>query len=266
MSEFIKLFNSHNDYESFLNSNDFVKPNVSYCKQENEVHYSPLRLFKGHEYIDLKLPSGTLWATMNVGATSPKERGLLFQWGDTSGYTFDQVGSGSGMKQFAEQDYKYYSSTGMTKYNSTDGLNYLFTVDDPSEQWNDGSSLARWSMPSVSNYNELIQNTTISFNQTDNVYEFTSKNNGEKLIMPFGYAYNGQVVLHPSAYGNMYFDWLLYPSDELNSDYTRVNALDVYTRYHNTIDWYSVDDNMAYRYYGLQVRPIVQRIGPTDNY
>lgn len=28
----------------------------------------------GHEYVDLGLPSGTLWATYNVGATSPYER------------------------------------------------------------------------------------------------------------------------------------------------------------------------------------------------
>ena len=28
-----------------------------------------------HEYVDLGLPSGTLWATMNVGANSPEEFG-----------------------------------------------------------------------------------------------------------------------------------------------------------------------------------------------
>lgn len=37
----------------------------------------------GHEYVDLGLPSGTLWATYNVGATSPYEKGHYFAWGET---------------------------------------------------------------------------------------------------------------------------------------------------------------------------------------
>ena len=46
----------------------------------------------GYDYVDLGLPSGTLWATCNVGASKPSELGLYFQWGDTKGYKEDQVG------------------------------------------------------------------------------------------------------------------------------------------------------------------------------
>ena len=35
--------------------------------------------------VDLGLPSGTLWANMNVGATSETENGILFLWGDITG-------------------------------------------------------------------------------------------------------------------------------------------------------------------------------------
>lgn len=35
-----------------------------------------------HEYVDLGLPSGLKWATCNVGAERPQERGELFSWGD----------------------------------------------------------------------------------------------------------------------------------------------------------------------------------------
>ena len=45
-----------------------------------------------HEYVDLGLPSGTLWATCNIGANSPEEAGLYFAWGETQGYTAEQVG------------------------------------------------------------------------------------------------------------------------------------------------------------------------------
>lgn len=37
----------------------------------------------GYEYVDLGLPSGTLWATCNIGATSPSEKGYLYAWGES---------------------------------------------------------------------------------------------------------------------------------------------------------------------------------------
>ena len=36
-----------------------------------------------HEYVDLGLPSGTLWATCNIGATAPEGYGDYFAWGET---------------------------------------------------------------------------------------------------------------------------------------------------------------------------------------
>ena len=73
----------------------------------------------GYEYVDLGLPSGTLWGTMNVGASKPSDYGLYFQWGDTQGYTADQIGIGEGKKAFRWSDYKFSyqeSSLAFTKY------------------------------------------------------------------------------------------------------------------------------------------------------
>ena len=42
----------------------------------------------GFEYIDLGLPSGTMWATCNVGASKPEDEGLLFQFGRVDGYNY----------------------------------------------------------------------------------------------------------------------------------------------------------------------------------
>ena len=39
--------------------------------------------YQGHEYVDLGLPSGTLWATCNVGADTPEGFGDYFAWGET---------------------------------------------------------------------------------------------------------------------------------------------------------------------------------------
>lgn len=43
------------------------------------------------QLIDLGLPSGNLWADRNIGADSPEKKGLYFAWGETVGYTSEQV-------------------------------------------------------------------------------------------------------------------------------------------------------------------------------
>lgn len=40
-------------------------------------------IIDGHEYVDLGLPDGALWATCNIGANSPEEFGNYFAWGET---------------------------------------------------------------------------------------------------------------------------------------------------------------------------------------
>lgn len=41
-------------------------------------------MMNGYGYVDLGLPSGTMWATCNVGASKPEEFGDYFAWGETS--------------------------------------------------------------------------------------------------------------------------------------------------------------------------------------
>ena len=55
----------------------------------------------GYGYVDLGLPSGTLWATCNVGASKPSDYGLYFQWGDIVGYAKGQIGNVNVQKKFA---------------------------------------------------------------------------------------------------------------------------------------------------------------------
>lgn len=59
MGKYLKLFNTHADYNTYINSQDKVLPNVSYCENENEVHYNP--------YVP---PSRILTATYNIPTIS----------------------------------------------------------------------------------------------------------------------------------------------------------------------------------------------------
>ena len=41
MSKYLKLFETHTEYQTYINGTDKILPNVSYCEDNNEVHYNP---------------------------------------------------------------------------------------------------------------------------------------------------------------------------------------------------------------------------------
>ena len=53
------------------------------CKKDNGGNGT----YNGHDYIDLGLPSGTMWATCNVGADNPENYGDYFAWAETQSKT-----------------------------------------------------------------------------------------------------------------------------------------------------------------------------------
>jgi len=137
-----------------------------------------------HEYVDLGLPSGTLWATCNVGASKPEEYGDYFAWGETTPKsTYDW------------STYKWCngSETTMTKYCTrseygyngfTDNLTELHTEDDAATaNWGSG-----WKMPSLDQIEELINGsyTTWKWTQLNGVYGrmVTSDSNGNSIFLP----------------------------------------------------------------------------------
>lgn len=111
-----------------------------------------------YKAIDLGLPSGILWADRNIGAATPEDGGLYFQWGDTQGYTAEQVGNGEGQKYFDWSDYKFStdgSSLNLSKYNTSDGKTVLDLEDDAAHVNMGGN----WRMPTDEEYDELCLNT-----------------------------------------------------------------------------------------------------------
>lgn len=148
--------------------------------------------------IDLGLPSGTLWRSMNLGASAPEEAGLYFQWGDIQGWRADQVGTGEGKKYFDSYwtDYKFTEDGGetFTKYNTTDGKTTLDASDDAAVAMLGGS----WTMPTKAQFEELINSeyTTTTWTRYNDVNGFliTSKSNGNSIFLPAaGEAGNGNI-------------------------------------------------------------------------
>ena len=124
------------------------------------------------DYVDLGLPSGTLWAAYNIGATAPEEPGGFFAWGETVARTvfYDWVG------------YKFSkgSSSTITKYKSGNAI--LESIDDAA-YLNWGS---HWRMPTKKEWDELIANCIWTWTTQNgaNGYLITSNTNSNSIFLP----------------------------------------------------------------------------------
>ena len=161
--------------------------------------------------VDLGLASGTLWMDRNVGASSPEGAGLYFAWGETTGYTADEVGE---TKQFSWSDYKFGTSGSLTKYNSTDGLTTLETADDAVLQ-----NIHKCSMPTKVQIEELLDQTTYEYTTQNGVKGIllTSTLNGNSIFIPLAGVADHGSVLYGGSTGYLWFNSL--KEDDVNQAY-----------------------------------------------
>ena len=243
MAKHLKLSNNHEDYLNFKETSDFILPNVSYCVQENEVHYNDK--FMGHAYVDLGLPSGTLWATMNIGATDEWDVGDAYVWGETE--VRDIVENMSRSPDLYYDANKWIISSEpnnanaahyFTKYCSDSTKGYEGFVDNKKrlDLEDDAAHVnwgGEWHMPTSYQIKELLDNTTWEGGSFDGYGIFTSKINGKQIIFPGVINYR----LCLSCDLNESNDWLCW---SLNPYYD---------------DFYA--DDWSGRGFNLPVRPVI---------
>ena len=157
--------------------------------------------YNGHDYVDLGLPSGTLWATCNVGASKPQDYGNYYAWGET---TTKNIYDWNTYK-YANGDYKKLTKyCGLSNYGNngfTDNLTTLQSSDDAAiANWGSG-----WCMPTQGEWQELIDNTshTWTYHNGVNGQLFTASN-GYTLFLPAaGYC----AFSSPSVSGSYCYYW-----------------------------------------------------------
>ncbi len=140
-----------------------------------------------HEYVDLGLPSGTLWATCNVGANTPEEYGDYFAWGETAPKDYYDFSSYKWCKLESDNTYSCYTkycAESIFGYNGfTDGKIELDLVDDAAYiNWG-----ASWHMPSLEQIQELLNSCSWQWTERNGV-------NGQLVIGP-----NGNTIFLPAT-------------------------------------------------------------------
>lgn len=130
---------------------------------------------KGRMYVDLGLPSGTMWATMNVG-----EGGLFLEpyyaWGALSEYN-----------TYSKIRYDHLNS----KETLTDGMRLNLTHDIARQQWG-----GRWRMPTLDDFTELVNECAMTWCSLGNRRRaiLIIGPNGNKLVLPVtGYYKDGEI-------------------------------------------------------------------------
>lgn len=164
----------------------------------------------GHEYVDLGLPSGTLWATCNVGADKPEDSGDYFAWGETQSKS---------VYDWNTYMYSYGQSNQITKYCNraeygyngfTDNLTILLPSDDAATiNWGRGFHTC-----TLEEWKELYENCTYVWTTINGVNGccFTG-NNGNTLFLPAsGYCLDGEIYMVGN--GGCYWTSLLHGSPD----------------------------------------------------
>ena len=136
-----------------------------------------------HEYVDLGLPSGTLWATCNIGASAPEEYGDYFAWGETEPKDY-----------YDRSAYKwcYYDNNGYWKWTKYYFYNYASTIagDGKTElDPEDDAAYVNWSpywrTPSSDQIEELVNRCSWQWTQRNGVNgQLGTGPNGNTIFLP----------------------------------------------------------------------------------
>jgi uncharacterized protein (TIGR02145 family) len=195
-------------------------------------------------WVDLGLPTGTLWAKCNVGANSPEELGDHFAWGETtrkSNYLWTTYKYSNSSNKTLKK-YCYDSSFGYNGF--TDTLKELEAEDDAATvNWG-----SEWQMPSSTQIQELINNTNTMKEWTTlngvNGYKITSRNNGKSIFLPAAGSGYDTSILNTGSFG-------YYWSSSI-STYTPDLAFNL------SFKSGSINQSSTSRDYGNSVRPVLK--------
>lgn len=220
------------DYEFTLK---FLAPGTTYSfrayiKLDNDVFYGPVntattlgdkpasngryRIVNGHKFIDLGLPSGRLWATCNIGAEMPTDRGDSFAWGETEPKL-----------HYDCSNYKYGNSEqgDVYEYNLNDKKKILETEDDAAYvNWG-----SKCHVPKYEDFEELLNSDNCTWYSTymptytgENVegYMIVSNKNHNSIFLPTSYTKEGY---WSSCSMNNRFAYALKQYDDRRSCHTK---------------------------------------------
>lgn len=194
-------------------------------------------------YIDLGLPSGTLWATCNIGADNPWDYGDYFAWGEIK--IKDSFSWYSYKYAYGAPDklWKYCSREKKGNLCFTDMLRELVDTDDAAIV-NVGEE---WRIPTSYDFQELIDNCVWEWSKKEEIngYVITSKKYvGNEIFIPAA----GIKGFVRSLKGEAGYYW---SSSLYEDEPERAKCLFFKSN--------CIDENYWLRFCGLPIRPVLAK-------
>ena len=220
-SESVKKYEQAQIYEKKYTgteySKEFDKGASSKIKAANEA--AEYAKYKGHEWVDLGLPSGIKWATCNVGASRPEEYGYYFAWGETrEKSSYDEDNSVTFRKDYGDIG-------GDSRY------------DAAKANWG-----GDWRMPTYDELNELNTKCTWTWTTQNGVNGYNVEGpNGNSIFLPAAGRRLGTSLNYTGEYVS-YWSSSPYESGTDGAYGLNING--------------GLISFLSYRYYGRSVRPV----------
>ena len=161
-------------------------PEYSFFSYTTEKHYD----YAEPELVDLGLPSGTKWASFNLGSVAPTVPGYYYAWGEvhpTETFTSSYTSKYWYQARYNYPGYakKYSTVAGAAQENLVD----MKTVLDPEDDAATYCLGGEWRTPTSDDFGELFANCDRSV--VEDNYVYTSKINGNSITFPACGNYRG---------------------------------------------------------------------------
>ena len=228
----LKLYVYENDGEvsafvaSEVDSISFTAPS-DYLIEPNDID--------SFEYVDMGL--SVRWSTCNVGAATPEEYGYYFAWGEVETKEYYQLNNYRWAASVSGMILKYCTNSFL---GNVDNKTQLEPEDDAARVICED----RWRIPTEYEFNELINNCSITWTSSNGVYglEFVSNKNGNSIFIPAaGYYYDVEKDAS-------YFGYYWTSSLDIN-DSTKARQFAFNEDGHNL--------SSSTRYFGQTIRPVL---------
>lgn len=222
-------------------------PSVSVIEEDHGVKYDNEEApsgpdANGHEYVDLGLPSGKLWSTVNIGADVPTGYGNFYTWGSTAHGGNSVCNWAHTPFNGGEDNYDEYAWYAEKAY-AVDSNNVLLESVDIAHIEFGGD----WRTPTRADFMELANNTTIrqEYDQETEVNGllFIGRNNNS-IFIPCNGLRNGD-------YDEDVNNWMCLWSSSSNPELPECAFV-----WGGDSSFY---EDQQSRYYGCAIRPILYK-------
>ena len=197
-------------FYSWSEANERVSSDVTYSftvdRDRSLVAHFAMSDGDGHAYVDLGLPSGTLWAFCNIGATTPEDYGDYFAWGETETKAIYNWGNYQHCNGTSNTITKYCNDPNNGDNGFTDNITILLPEDDAANaQWGDD-----WHIPTRDEWNELLENTTHTWTTQNGVHgRLITATNGASIFLPAAGYRTGNELRDAGSHGHYWASSIL---------------------------------------------------------